>query len=126
MRLDPKTNIAGVPALRVRDALRRVAAAGPFDVEAMADTLKEPMKTAEGVVAELLAGGYVEVIRGDPDQEGFYELTAKGRQFRLASAAKPLPRDAAARKLAEFLERVHLVNANPDYMSRVAKVFVFG
>jgi len=44
----------------------------------------------------------------------------------LASGTKPISRKVAATKLAELLQRVETVNGNPEYISRITKVCVFG
>src|SRR5207245_2421833 len=43
-----------------------------------------------------------------------------------ASAAQPLRRDTAERKVAEFLARVRRINEDDHYLYRVKKVLVFG
>ena len=80
---------------------------------------------AEELVSELLRLGYIEPAVTGYDKQ-YYQMTLSGSTFSLASAARPLTRKTAQRKLAEFLERVRAVNANPDLAYRVHKVVVFG
>jgi predicted nucleotidyltransferase len=80
---------------------------------------------AEKLVSELLGLGYIEpVVTGYGKQH--YQMTLASSTFSLASAARPLTRKTAQRKLTEFLERVRAVNANSDLAYRVHKVVVFG
>jgi predicted nucleotidyltransferase len=43
-----------------------------------------------------------------------------------ATAAKPVTRATAERALAQFLERVTLVNQDPYFLARVTRVVLFG
>jgi hypothetical protein len=124
MRIDSKGQIAGVPVLVVRDYLRRMI---PFRLSAhsIASDLKLSGPRAEELVSHLLRLGYVDPI-DTLDGEQHYKITLSGSTFTLASAAPPLTRRTAERKLAEFLERVRSVNDNPDFVFRIQKVLLFG
>ena len=53
-------------------------------------------------------------------------LTLDGGTYCQASAAPPIFRATAERKLAEFMERVHRVHADEHYLYCVRRVLVFG
>lgn len=61
-----------------------------------------------------------------PNNEECWILTDKGNQFALATAAKPIKRSTADKKVAEFLSRVKVVNSDPYYLYKIVKVIVFG
>ncbi len=124
MHIDSKSQIAGVPAIQVRDFLHRLK-----DNEWIGDNIAVRLHLstshAEELIAELLRLGYIEPTVIQQDKQ-YYGQTLAGSTFSLASAARPLTRKVAQQKLAEFLERVRAVNANPDLAYRVHKVLVFG
>lgn len=124
MHIDPKSQIAGVPAIRVRDFLRR-ASDNEFTCEDASKGLKLLSSHAAELISELMQLGYLEPvdIRTGPQR---YRRTLAGSTFALASAARPLTRKTATKKLSEFLERVSAVNANNNFLFRVHKVLVFG
>jgi len=57
---------------------------------------------------------------------GHWKTTNRGRQLALATAAKPISRAAAEKKLSEFLERVKVVRDDPRFLYKVTRVAVFG
>src|SRR3989442_8988969 len=73
----------------------------------------------------LLKLGFVERLP-DTRREVLYTRTLAGSTFAQASAARPLQRATADRKLAEFLDRARQVNGDDHYLYRVKKVLVFG
>lgn len=64
--------------------------------------------------------------RGDRSAGPWYELTDEGTRFAQASAAAPLRRATAERKLREFIARVEQVNQSDEYAYRVTRVVLFG
>lgn len=121
MHIDPRSTIAGLPALRVRSFLRR---AGDYDwTEA---GLAEHFGVSPKAAHELLSLGYLEHSPHEAAEEQRYRRTLAGAALALASAARPITRKTADRKIAELLDRVREVNANDYYLYRVRKVVVFG
>lgn len=55
-----------------------------------------------------------------------WKTTIKGRQLSLATAAKPISRANAEKKLSEFLERVKIIRDDPRFLYKVTRVAVFG
>jgi predicted nucleotidyltransferase len=122
MYVDPKGEIGGVPAIQIRDFLRRDE---EWTFAYMIERLGLSPSRAKTLVSELLRLGYVEMMNSN-DGSRYYRKTQVGRRFSLASAARPLTRKTAEGKVAEFLERVRALNANDYYLYRVRRVYVFG
>jgi predicted nucleotidyltransferase len=122
MYLDPKSEIAGVSALSVRDFLKRWQRRD-WSVESVAESLKLSAARARALVARLIALGLATPSREFGRR---YVNTIAGNQLANASAARALTRTTAERKVAELLARVQDVNSNPYYLYRVTRVRVFG
>src|SRR5436190_21003625 len=105
MFIDPSATIAGLRSTAVRDFLRR---ASPFEwnVDYAAELLRLSRRRAHQVVKQLLALGYVEAGTSRPRGERSFRRSLAGSTLAHASAAQPLRRATAERKLAEFLARV--------------------
>ncbi len=124
MYINPRSLIADIPAKRVRDFLRSASDfewSPPF----VAQRLRISDEAAEQLVAELQRLGYVEPV-SDPQGNNRFRRTLNGSSFALASAARPITRRTADRKLREILERVRRVNDSDYYLYRVQRVLVFG
>ncbi len=117
MRIDPKSTIAGQPALKVRDFLYDN---DQFSTTLVAEDLGIPSDSASKLIAELVRMGVV-----GPDQ-GEGEWKVLDRRLALATGAKPLQRATAEKKVQELLGRIHDVNRNDQFAYRVAKAVVFG
>lgn len=124
MRIDPNGEIAGQPAIRVRDLFRYVSHLDCWSEETVAARLEVSVKVARGVVAELAKIGYIE--RKEFDRMRCWSTTLMGNGLGLATAAKPINRDTAQRIIKEFLERCRKINDDPYYLYKVTKVVVFG
>jgi hypothetical protein len=124
MFVDPKSRIAGVPALKVRDFLRQ--ASDHFWRSTHAATRLEVSTTRmKALIAELARLGYIERVEVSGAGD-WYKVTLNGAAFGLASAARPLFRRTAERRLGELLDRTREVNRNQYYLYRVRKLIVFG
>ena len=131
MRIDPRDKIGGVSVLEVRRRLCRFLGAtviGSF----FRDEVILKAVLARGLVRRLdrdptqLREPRVVFGRGDLAAGPWYELTDEGTRFAQASAAAPLRRATAERKLREFMARVEQVNQSNDYAYRIARVVLFG
>ncbi|WP_423224791.1 hypothetical protein [Candidatus Amarolinea aalborgensis] len=124
MYIDPKSLIAEIPALQVRDFLKPL-----HDCQWTRNYLAQRVglsdAVAENLILELLSLGYIEETDSYSDQH-HYQRTLAGGTFSLASAARPLTRQTAQKRLAEFLDRVHAVNADEGFVYCVRRVLVFG
>ena len=124
MYLDPKSQIAGIPAIQVRDFLKQNRNY-EWTQNRLALYLNLSTEDIGALVSELLRLGYIEATSVISGQQ-YYQKTLAGTTFSLASASQPLTRRTAQRKLDEFLGRVQAVNANEDFVYRVRRVLVFG
>lgn len=122
MYVDPKATIAGLPSLVVRSFLRD-SRSFQWSVHHAADRLRVPPRRAARVLKELIALGYVGRV---DDKDTPFVVTTAGGRLGLASAARPLRRRTAEKKLAEFLDRVRGINADDHYLFWVERVIVFG
>ena len=131
MRIDPRDKIGGVPVMEVRRLLRGF----------MGATVVGAYFRDAGLLEALLAKGLVGTVCRDPTQlrqsrvvigpgdraaGPWYELTDQGTRLAQASAAAPLRRATAERKLREFMARVEQVNQSEEFAYRVNRVVLFG
>ena len=124
MRIDLSERIAGQPATTIRNFLKRSHGDG-WDLPYATKRLRTDEVSARKVVAELAARGFVESVSTSDDGER-WKNTTRGNAFAGATAAKPLLRVSADKRLKEFLERVEEVRTNPYYLYKVSRVILFG
>lgn len=126
MRIKKGQIVAGYPALTVRRLLRRYRFC-----TIVPNTAAYDLKIDEGegsvFLRELASLGIIEpadhIPRGEAEA---YEITNRGLAFANASAARPVTRKTAESALAQFMERLHAVNANAEYLYRVESAVLFG
>jgi hypothetical protein len=124
MRIADSQLIAGRPTVKLRSFLKEYCRTGDFS-RSVQTTLGLVPAAENKFLDELLRFGLLE----KPPHWGetrYFILTPKGEAFVNASAAKPIHRKTAERVLCEFMERVHAVNATPEYLYRVSEVVLFG
>lgn len=126
MRIRSESKICGLPALQIREGLRRVARTRTTDIEYLSRCFRISLRRARTLVKDLIAQGLLEPEETGPVKGARYRITRAGRILSLATAAAPISRATADRKVAEFLERVRLVNDDERYLYRVRRVVVFG
>lgn len=95
-----------------------------WNVEYAAARLRVSRRRAGNVIKQLIDLGYVSIT--NTDGESWYKRSLAGSTLAQASAAQPLRRAAAERKLADFLGRVRRINRDDYYLYRVKKVLIFG
>ncbi len=124
MRIVSGQLIAGYPAKEVRDFVKRYRFTG-FFAEAAEFYLALSPKAAAVFLNKLVNLGF---IRGTGKSNGrkSFEVTSSGQALANASAARPIHRRTAERVLAQFLERVRMVNGTQEYAYRVEHVVLFG
>lgn len=125
MYIDPKGQILGYPAMRIRDLLHSLSRAGTWTVDYLKDRFWVPKDEAGRILRKLQALGYVELESSHAGTD-FWRTTLKGNALGLASAVPPMSRTTANRVVEQLLERVRHVNADSYYLFRVKKVVVFG
>lgn len=109
--------------MSVRAFLRAVSAS-EWNAEYAAAQLRLSRRRAGYVIKQLVDLGCVVAANSKGDR--VYRRSLAGSTLAQASAAHPLLRRTAERKLADFLARVHRINEDDYYLYRVKKVIVFG
>lgn len=124
MYLDPKSKFAGYSLLLIRNALKNV---GGIDiiVDNFAYYLDVDIAKAQHIIDELVKNKFIEK-RDTINGKQLYARTINGNALVMASAAKPITRKTADKKLAEFLDRAKIVNSSSDYLCRIKKIAIFG
>lgn len=123
MHIDSKNTLAGQPILKIREFLRRNQSCNWGEMT-VRSTFNVDSKTAKGIISFLNRRGYVEPIQ--ISGKTYWKNTIKGNSLALSSAAPPISRTTAERKLKEFLDRVLAVRNSKYYLYKVTKVVVFG
>lgn len=124
MRILSDQEIAGYPAIEVRDFLRRYRLV-EFLAPAAEFALALSPRAASTFVKKLVALGFVRES-GRSNGRKVFQVTNSGLALANASAARPIHRRTAERVLAQFLERVQAVNGTHQYVYRVELVVLFG
>lgn len=110
-------NIAGFPAVAIRDLIRRNFA--PITARTAAHTLGVDLEQAQRVLTDLEELGYLERL-----ENGLYP-TELGNRLALAKATAPIKRATADRLAFELVGRVKHVNRG-DYAYKVPVLVAFG
>ncbi|MEX0937354.1 MAG: hypothetical protein WDZ59_05800 [Pirellulales bacterium] len=119
MRIEPEQTIAGFPAIRVRELMRKLGHDG-MGSEFVEHCLGATPGQSEAVLNELEQLGFLERTHE------WWSATLKGRALALATAAKPIRRSSAEKILERFLERVEKIRLDPVFLLRVERVDLFG
>lgn len=123
MRIAPSETIVGQPALMMRKLFRE--GCGRIWHESLVEqVLGVDFKTAKRIIRDLASEGYIQ--KAEVSREEVYENSIKGNSLAMASAAKPIKRERAEKKLEEFLQRVKIVNDSDYFLYKVQTVVVFG
>lgn len=123
MRIAPSETIVGQPALMMRKLFRE--GRGRIWHESLVEqVLGVDFKTAKRIIRDLASEGYIQ--KAEVSREEVYENSIKGNSLAMASAAKPIKRERAEKKLEEFLQRVKIVNDSDYFLYKVQTVVVFG
>ncbi|HEX7892721.1 MAG TPA: nucleotidyltransferase domain-containing protein [Terriglobales bacterium] len=125
MNINNHSDIAGIAARKLRDALRRM---NPSFITAddMARRLNIPSEEADSLIKLLVRNRYLTHSRNSRSGECFYETTILGNALMNASAAPKLSRKTAERNLEQFMHRVNIINADPSYVFCISAVILFG
>jgi predicted nucleotidyltransferase len=125
MYVDPTSEICGISAVRVRDLLS-AASFLHWTTVYVEDRLRISNAQARQLVEELLRLAYIRPVDTRDSSNDWYTRANDGATFALASAAKPLTRKTADRKVREFLDRIHQVNSSQQFLHRVRQALLFG
>ena len=127
MRLDRHGIISGQPIKRVRDFLRRRLGDNRLvGRERIAEFFGTKPRATATLIQALLKRGLIEPSKYVDEDGVYYRLGEHGPRLRNALLLPPISRQRAEELLAAFLQRVVEVNADPDLITYVAGVRVFG
>jgi hypothetical protein len=121
MRIDPKATIAGLPALQMRLALRRLS----FYRQWNAGQLEAAARVAPGTGCSL-AKALVDAGLAASAGKGIWSITQAGKSMSSATAAKRVTRATAEKALRDFLGRVEYVNRRGGFLGKVVAAVLFG
>lgn len=124
MRITRDMTIAGVPAVTLRDGLRRLRNC-VWSVYGLAAELKLSDIEAAPILTNLLDQGLVEFSH-EMQGDSYYVLTVNGIAITLASASRPIKRKTADRLVAELIARAEAINDDPMYVYDVSRLIAFG
>lgn len=122
MRIGRDTRIAGVPAMALRNALRRLGDHWP--AEALGSRLGLPEGDASQLCAQLESEGYLTLLQG-PGEQVYYRTTL-GNALANASAARPIKRSTADALVQGVIERTRAINADDSFVFGVRTITAFG
>ncbi|MHB1652321.1 MAG: nucleotidyltransferase domain-containing protein [Desulfitobacteriaceae bacterium] len=124
MGIEKNDVLGGQPIFKVRELMKR-GSWGPWNETLVGQVLDSDSADTNKLIQVLINEGFIERMT-DPTGEVQFINTIKGNALGMASAAKPISRVTAEKKLKEFLKRVEIVNSNSEYCYFVNKVLLFG
>jgi predicted nucleotidyltransferase len=86
------------------------------------------LRIAPQLIQSLILQGFIRLNERDTNQTKLqrYELTDDGKEFRRATAAKPILRKKADEAIKGLMERVRIVNEDDSFLYRVTTVVLYG
>jgi predicted nucleotidyltransferase len=92
------------------------------------DYWDESLRVAPQLIDTLIQQGFVRLKeeRTNDRKRPCYELTDDGREFRRATAAKPVHRKNADEAIRGLMERVRAVNEDDRFLCRITTVVLYG
>jgi predicted nucleotidyltransferase len=118
MRITNDQVIAGLPAIKARQLMRRLGEyITPHRVREIVGCRDD---RANMIVARLQAAGFIKAVGS------YWEPTVKGCALCGAKASQPLRRATAERLIQQVLERAHALNSDDTWAYCVETIAVFG
>jgi predicted nucleotidyltransferase len=125
MRVSQEIKIAGQPSIKLRNFFKKVIDY-QINISVTAKHLKTTRRIATLLVEKLEQDDYIEPSKMFGITGRYWTATDKARTLSLASAAKPILRKTANKRIAELLERIEIINLSSHYLFKVTKVIIFG
>lgn len=123
MRINSNDEMFGFPVMKLREFFKRYT--NEWDVESVMQFFDIGRNEANILMKQFEEGSLIE--KGSKFRnEQLWRNSIKGNALALASAAKPILRATASKKIDEFLTRVKEVNTNEYYLYKIEKVLIFG
>jgi predicted nucleotidyltransferase len=122
--IDPESDLCGVNAVKLRDAVRRLPDDWTVDWLGVRLGLSQP--ATNSVIAAMMEHGFAEATGRMDDGKPEYRNTIAGNALANASAAPPVRRETAERAVVDLLNRVQHVNRDGHFLYKVDRIRVFG
>jgi hypothetical protein len=121
-------SIVGIPITRIRPIFKMPNITAPnvtrlYNNEYFQEKFKLSEAQAADMITQLQQLGY---LSNEPDKDKFYEVTKDGKLFGLEKSNKPISIEKADMLYAEFLEKIKIVNENPDFILKVSGYGLWG
>ena len=124
MLIDLKSEICGLPARTLRDALLRSNRWDEFGIEHIQSSFGVSAAGAKPIITKLLDEGLIELsARGRP---GSYRNSTKGSAIACAKTGVKITREKATKVFEDFMSRVECLNADDHFAHKVERVTLFG
>lgn len=123
MRIKSSDKILGISILKIRDFFKRHTT--QWDIGNIMHFFCLDKREAKILMKEFEKENLIEKTEKF-NNEQLWRNSTKGNALALASAAKPILRKTADKKINEFLTRVKEINTNLYYLYKIEKVVVFG
>ncbi len=121
--------LAGIPALKIRDALNIGVRRENFTADLFREVCRVSDSKAQEIIQALLRESYVKPVEAPHrslENYQWYRATQKGITLANSTGMPRMPREKGTKLLADFLRRVAEVNGNPDYLYSIRTVVVYG
>jgi hypothetical protein len=123
MQIKSSDEMFGLPVMKLREFFRKYT--NDWDVENVMYFFDFDREKADTLMIKLEGEGYIEKGNKFRDKQQWVN-SIKGNALAVASAAKPILRTTAEKKVNEFLVRVKEVNKNEYYLYKIKKDILFG
>lgn len=123
MRINSNEEMFGFPVMKLREFFKRHT--NEWDVENVMCFFDISINEASKLMKEFEKECFIEKAIKFRNKQ-LWRNSIKGNALALASAAKPIFRATAEKKIQEFLTRVKEVNKNDYYLYKIKKALVFG
>lgn len=126
-KIAPDT-ICGIPVARIRPLFKppniiAYDSTRAYQKEHLQEKFGLSDAEATNLIKELQELGYLSI---EHDDEKYYTVTSQGKQFGLEKSNKPISIEKADTLYAEFLDRIRVVNENPEFLLKVCGYGMWG
>jgi predicted nucleotidyltransferase len=115
--------IAGLPGIKVRNALRRMGSS-EMSVQGIEKLFRVSAQDANLLIRELEEGGFLQSELHDG--KAYYKLTSRGMSLANASAMKRMPHAKGDQLLRQVLGRAQEINTSNEYAFTIRTLVVYG
>jgi hypothetical protein len=117
-------SIVGIPIARIKLIFNSpLKVASWYNNKYFQEQFKLSEAQAADMIRQLRRLGY---LSNEPNKEKFYQVTKKGKLFGLEKSDKFISIEKANMLYAEFLEKIKIVNENPDFIFKVSGYCLWG